>query len=201
MNIVIVTQCPSGMTTSYMAGQALLHAAANLHWQAAAEIHTRVQAATPLSTAQISSADLVVIAADGAVETQRFRGARVYRGSIAAALEDPRAWLQQAAREAEVLPVLENAAGGESAFPAVTPRANAPRADAPRADAPQADPAASAATKAGNAPRIVAVTACPTGVAHTFMAAEALQEAAKALLHVLKFETRGSVGASNTLTP
>jgi PTS system fructose-specific IIC component len=49
------------------------------------------------------------------------------------------------------------------------------------------------------APRIVAVTACPTGVAHTFMAAEAIQQAAKRLGYELQVETQGSVGARNPL--
>ena len=48
-------------------------------------------------------------------------------------------------------------------------------------------------------PRLVAVTACPTGVAHTFMAAEALQQAAAKLGYELQVETRGSVGARNLL--
>ncbi|MFB4394850.1 MULTISPECIES: PTS fructose-like transporter subunit IIB [unclassified Pseudomonas] len=47
--------------------------------------------------------------------------------------------------------------------------------------------------------KIVAVTACPTGVAHTFMAAEALQQAAAALGYQLTVETQGSVGARNPL--
>ncbi|CAM4032955.1 PTS fructose-like transporter subunit IIB [Pseudomonas reidholzensis] len=49
-------------------------------------------------------------------------------------------------------------------------------------------------------PRIVAVTACPTGVAHTFMAAEALQQAAQQLGYQLTVETQGSVGARNPLS-
>ncbi|OCG49256.1 PTS fructose transporter subunit EIIBC [Gilliamella sp. Choc5-1] len=49
--------------------------------------------------------------------------------------------------------------------------------------------------------RIVAVTACPTGVAHTFMAAEAIEEEAKKRGWWCKVETRGSVGVGNELTP
>ncbi|TBV01645.1 fructose-specific PTS transporter subunit EIIC [Phytopseudomonas dryadis] len=60
----------------------------------------------------------------------------------------------------------------------------------------QVAPQAAAAT---GKPRLVAVTACPTGVAHTFMAAEALQQAAEQLGYVLQVETRGSVGARNLL--
>ncbi|WP_060512433.1 PTS fructose-like transporter subunit IIB [Pseudomonas sp. NBRC 111124] len=48
--------------------------------------------------------------------------------------------------------------------------------------------------------RLVAVTACPTGVAHTFMAAEALQQAAQQLDYQLTVETQGSVGARNPLS-
>jgi PTS system fructose-specific IIC component len=54
---------------------------------------------------------------------------------------------------------------------------------------------------AKTAPRIVAVTACPTGVAHTFMAAEALQQTAKRLGYDLQVETQGSVGARTPLSP
>lgn len=48
--------------------------------------------------------------------------------------------------------------------------------------------------------RIVAITSCPTGIAHTFMSAEALALAAKELGHEIKVETQGSVGAQNKLT-
>ena len=60
---------------------------------------------------------------------------------------------------------------------------------------------ATAPVAAKNVPRIVAVTACPTGVAHTFMAAEALQQTAKRLGYDLQVETQGSVGARTPLSP
>ena len=47
---------------------------------------------------------------------------------------------------------------------------------------------------------ILAVTACPTGIAHTYMAAEAIEKAAKARGYQVKVETRGSGGAKNVLT-
>lgn len=61
-----------------------------------------------------------------------------------------------------------------------------------------AAPASAPATGAGK--RIVAVTSCPTGIAHTFMAAEGLQQAAKALGHAIRVETQGSVGAQDALS-
>lgn len=47
---------------------------------------------------------------------------------------------------------------------------------------------------------LVGITSCPTGIAHTFMAAEALRKGAAALGHEIKVETQGSVGAKNQLT-
>ncbi|WP_455844766.1 PTS fructose transporter subunit IIBC [Pantoea agglomerans] len=57
------------------------------------------------------------------------------------------------------------------------------------------------AAQSGAQKRIVAVTACPTGVAHTFMAAEAIQAEATKRGWWVKVETRGSVGAGNAITP
>ncbi|AWJ85757.1 PTS fructose transporter subunit EIIBC (plasmid) [Azospirillum sp. TSH58] len=62
------------------------------------------------------------------------------------------------------------------------------------ASAPAQAPAQTGAKK------IVAITSCPTGIAHTFMAAEGIQQAAQALGHAVRVETQGSVGARDTLT-
>ncbi len=48
--------------------------------------------------------------------------------------------------------------------------------------------------------KLLAVTSCPTGIAHTYMAAEGIEKAAKAKNIAVKIETRGSAGAKNTLT-
>lgn len=48
--------------------------------------------------------------------------------------------------------------------------------------------------------KLLAVTSCPTGIAHTYMAAEALEKAAKAADCQIEIETRGSAGAKNVLT-
>lgn len=67
---------------------------------------------------------------------------------------------------------------------------------------PYQAPAQSVAlVKTAGPKRIVAVTACPTGVAHTFMAAEAIESEAKKRGWWVKVETRGSVGAGNAITP
>jgi fructose-specific phosphotransferase system IIB component len=48
--------------------------------------------------------------------------------------------------------------------------------------------------------KIVAVTACPTGIAHTYMAAEQLERTAKKLGHEIKVETQGAMGIENELS-
>ena len=47
---------------------------------------------------------------------------------------------------------------------------------------------------------IVAVTACPTGIAHTYMAAERLEKTARRLGHTIQVETQGAMGVENPLT-
>ncbi|MCC2254239.1 fructose-specific PTS transporter subunit EIIC [Ruminococcus sp. CLA-AA-H200] len=55
-------------------------------------------------------------------------------------------------------------------------------------------------SEAGDRFKILAVTSCPTGIAHTYMAAEGIEKAAKAKGCFVKIETRGSGGAKNVLT-
>lgn len=62
----------------------------------------------------------------------------------------------------------------------------------PVAENPQAEPQKTV--------QLVAVTSCPTGIAHTFLAAAALEKAAAELGYKIRVETRGSVGAKNTLS-
>lgn len=60
--------------------------------------------------------------------------------------------------------------------------------------------AANAETTASDQPFVVAVTACPTGIAHTYMAEDALKKQAKAMGVTIKVETNGSEGIKNRLT-
>ncbi len=162
MKALIVTACPTGVASSYMAARVLRQAATDLGWNVAMECHSQLEPVTPFTEAQIAEVELVVLAAGTALDLSRFSGKRVYQTDIQPALNNPKGYLQQAAEEAEVLQ-------------------------------------ASAAVTTGKT-RLVAVTACPTGVAHTFMSAEALNETAKAMGFDIKVETQGSVGAQNALT-
>ncbi|MFE2479080.1 fructose-specific PTS transporter subunit EIIC [Streptomyces sp. NPDC059389] len=63
-----------------------------------------------------------------------------------------------------------------------------------------ADSPGGGSANGGERPKLLAVTACPTGIAHTYMAAEKLQQAAARLGIDMKVETQGSIGAENVLT-
>ena len=67
-------------------------------------------------------------------------------------------------------------------------------------EAALASTGATSASPAAKSLKIVGITSCPTGIAHTFMAAEGLEQGAKSQGHAIKVETQGSVGAKNNLT-
>jgi fructose PTS system EIIBC or EIIC component len=94
--------------------------------------------------------------------------------------------LRAATTPAQVVALVSGVVGDE-------PPAAAPVAAAPAAAAP----VAAASTPAAGGPRsLVAVTACPTGIAHTYMAAEALEAAAAKAGVPIKVETQGSAGST-----
>ena len=66
---------------------------------------------------------------------------------------------------------------------------------------PRAEKAAEEEAPAADHIQILAVTACPTGIAHTFMAAESIEQHAKKRGLTVKVETNGSAGVKNVLTP
>ena len=72
--------------------------------------------------------------------------------------------------------------------------------DAAEADRDEADAVRVAAAAGSEWPEVLAITACPTGIAHTYMAAENLEKRAAEMGVTLKAETQGSAGAKNVLT-
>jgi PTS system fructose-specific IIC component len=176
MKVIVITACPSGVATTFLASRGLARAATQRGWGVAVEMHSQLEPFVPVDGATLAAADLVVVAASAPVDLSRFVGKRVHRAPISEALPDPNAFLTRAEREARPL----TATTGDGA--------TAPQVPAP-------------SPSAGGAPRIVAVTACPTGVAHTFMAAEALTQAGRGLGYPIRVETQGSVGAQDALTP
>ncbi|HET7821461.1 MAG TPA: fructose-specific PTS transporter subunit EIIC [Ornithinibacter sp.] len=119
--------------------------------------------------------------------------------------KDFKAALAAATTESEVVAIVEAqvALDPPKAAPAAAaaPVATAAATTTPDAGAAPAAAAASAATATAvdDGPRsltFVGVTSCPTGIAHTYMAAESLEAAAKAAGHVMKVETQGSAGTT-----
>ena len=172
MNITIITACPSGVANSIIAAGLLEKAAKELGWNANIECQSSVLPESPVSQDAIDSSDVVVIAANTNVDKTRFVGKKVYQAAISECTADAKAFLEKAVAEATVL-------------------------DASQVESTVEVTGTSPAT---GSKKIVAITACPTGVAHTFMAAEALEAEGKRLGHQIKVETRGSVGAKNQLT-
>lgn len=171
-NIAIVTACHSGIANSIIAAGVLKKACAKLNISASIECQSTVLPVDALSEQTIEKADVIVIASNVDIETKRFIGKKVYQGNISNCISESEQWLQSALDKAQVL-TPENASDGELV---------------------------ASATESVGAKKIVAITACPTGVAHTFMAAEALEAEAQRQGITIKVETRGSVGAKNQLT-
>jgi PTS system fructose-specific IIC component len=177
-NIVAVTACPTGIAHTYMAAEALKKTAALMGHTIAVETQGSAGSRDVLSDEALDNAELVILAADTHVEMTRFAGLPVYETSTSAAIRDTQAVIEAALAQIGVT------------APAAAPPAAAP---SPTAEVAAAPPA--------KARKIVAITACPTGIAHTFMAAEALKKAAAARGCEIRVETQGSVGAKNALTP
>jgi len=118
-----------------------------------------------------NEAELAIVLGSSVPNDSALTGKKVWLGDVNRAVAHPELFLSEAKSHAAVY-------------------------SAPVATASAAAPAASGGVK-----RIVAVTACPTGVAHTFMAAEAIETEAKKRGWWVKVETRGSVGAGNAITP
>ena len=175
--IVAVTASPAGTAHSRLAAEALRAVSVQAGYQFKAEVADAAGAAAPLSAADIAAAEVVLLAVDAPVDTARFAGKSVYETRTSAAIRHPQAILDAA---------LGRVAPAVVAAPAVAPI--------------QVATPVPVATAAVAVKRIVAITSCPTGIAHTFMAAEALKKSAAALGHEIRVETQGSVGAKSQLT-
>ncbi len=175
--IVAVMACPTGIAHTVMAAEALERTAKVMGHTLRAEMQGSVGAKNVLTAQEIKEADAVIIATDIHIAMDRFSGKPVYAVSTSEAIRKTRAVIEEALAEAEA---------------AKTEAASAPVAPVVAAPPPPVE--------AGASKFLVGVTSCPTGIAHTFMAAEGLKKAAAALGYEMKVETQGSVGAQNTLS-
>lgn len=164
MKIAIVTACPSGVANSIIAAGLLQQASKTLGWEAYIECHSTVIAGHTLSEEEINKADLVILAANGKIDMQRFVGKKSTKALLPPVLPIPSVTLSK--------PQNKRLNSAPSRQHAVTPP-------------PQRL----------FLPKNRRHYCLPNGVAHTFMAAEALEAEATRQGHQIKVETRGSVGA------
>lgn len=173
--LIAIAASQSGPAHSLMLGEALRAAAARAGHELKLRVHSRLGVHDELSSDDLARARAVIVAADPAAAIDR-----------------------QGLPAGKLLEVTPEAVFGNAGE--VVARALALEPSAVVGSAAGAAPAASSNAPAGSRPlRLVAITSCPTGVAHTFMAAEALEQGAKALGHRIHVETQGSVGAQNAL--
>ena len=186
--IIAVTSCPTGIAHTLMAAEALRKVATSMGHQIKVETQGSAGKKGVFTEEDVADADVVILATDIRIEPARFAGKPILETSTSEAIRNTREVLGSA------LALLPPEPAAEVPAPE-----NAPAAAAPEAAAATA--AAAPAATGGGPKRFVGITSCPTGIAHTFMAAAALEKAAKALGHTIKVETQGSVGAKNQLTP
>ena len=98
MNVIIVTACPSGMATTFLAARRLEQAARRRGWNPIIDMRSRIEPEITLSEAQLAEAELVLIAASplASVALDDFLGKRVHLAPIEDALPDPQAFLELA---------------------------------------------------------------------------------------------------------
>ena len=180
MKALIYTRCHAGLVSSYLAGESLLHSAKAMGWDVRTEIHSQLRTTNSFTSEDIAEAELVVVAAVAGSDLSRFDGKKLFRADIDTAIQHPQRCLQEAQAQAKIYHVTdETVANKIEQIVVETPSTG----------------------HNGKPLNVIAVTACPTGVAHTYMAAEALERAAKQLGYNIHVEKRGSIGAKDALSP
>lgn len=178
--IIAVTGCPTGIAHTVMAAEALKKTASVMGHEIKVETQGAEGVKSALTNADIVAADVVIISSDIHVDVKRFVGKPMIAVTTSEAIRKTKAVIEDALSEiaevAEIEEVREKTPAKEKAS------------------------AAAAAAPVG-AKKLVGITSCPTGIAHTFMAAEALRKGARELGYEIKVETQGSVGAKSVLTP
>lgn len=179
-SILAITASQSGPAHSFIIGESLQAAAQKAGHQLKSKVFSHLGEHGTFTEADLKGADVAIVVTDTPVDLPKLPASlRVVEVSPQAVFDNPDAVISKA---------LQGAGG----------------AAAGAVGAAAAGVAGAAAAPSGPTPKglkIVAITSCPTGVAHTFMAAEALEEGAEAAGHTIKVETQGSVGAQNALTP
>ncbi|HEY9627136.1 MAG TPA: PTS fructose-like transporter subunit IIB [Coleofasciculaceae cyanobacterium] len=199
--IVAVTACPTGIAHTFMAAEALKKTAEIMGYDIQVETQGANGVNSLLTDAAIAAADVVITAADIHVDASRFTNKPIYATSTSRAIRETRTVIEEA--------ILQGEQAGKDIYVESFANAKPYTADQnldngaivpPTPPIPVPPVAVLSSDTASSRARLVGITACPTGIAHTFMAAEALRKAAVEMGHDIRVETQGSVGAKNALT-
>ncbi|MGB3495955.1 MAG: PTS fructose-like transporter subunit IIB [Elainellaceae cyanobacterium] len=180
--ILAITQSSTGVAHTQMAAEALRKTAQSLGHDLKIAVLDG-EDAHPDQT-DIDEADVVIMGADRFLERDRFSGKPIYAVSTSEAIRNTELVIRNAIALLNHLPDLSQ----------TVPHPKDPLPDDASAAPPESAPPESTSKF------LVGITSCPTGIAHTFMAAEGLRTGAAKLGHDIKVETQGSVGAKNQLT-
>jgi len=156
-----------------MAAEALKKTAKAMGHDIKVETQGAEGAKNVLTESDIAAADVVIISSDIHVDMSRFAGKNVYGATTSEAIRYTQGVIESALQESQ-----------EEAPPPNPETVGPPKVEA-----------------TAEKKYIISITSCPTGIAHTFMAAEGVKSGAESLGHEVKVETQGSVGSQNTLTP
>ncbi|MBD0334566.1 MAG: PTS fructose-like transporter subunit IIB [Cyanobacteria bacterium Co-bin13] len=192
--LVAITASAASSAHTQMAAEALQKTAQALGHDLKTEIQDANGSSTHLSQSDIDEAEVVIVGADRFLERDRFSGKPTYAVSTSEAIRNSELVIRNAVALLDGLPSQPSPAARPANGRAQTGSVlhAQPAADSPQiTDDQQITPTSKF---------LVGITSCPTGIAHTFMAAEALKQGAARLGHDIKVETQGSVGAKNQLT-
>ena len=184
MRFVAVTACPTGVAHTHLAAEALKRQGRVMGHHVDVETQGAEGVAERLDRHTIHEADAVIIAADIHIDPERFVGKPMHAVTTAEAIRHTARVISDTVAAVAV-------AAGDVADQIEAEEAGVVAAPPPLPIAPSV---------AGTGRLLVGITSCPTGIAHTFMAAEGLRRAAEASGHAMKVETQGSVGAKDVLT-
>lgn len=160
--LVAVIACPSGIAQTFMAAEALRRAASEVGHHISIETQGSVGTHGTLSAEQIAEADAVILAVDGKIDEGRFKGKPLTRCTTKEAIRNA-AGIVSGLSGTSATP---QSSGAQGVKVAPTNAAAAPK---PLEVQPKPAPTGLS---------LVGITSCPTGIAHTFMAAEGLESGA-----------------------
>ena len=98
MKAILVTACPAGIATSFLAAKRIEQQAKLAGWELTLDVGSSVQPRQVPSKEQIAAAELVLVVASAPVDLAAYDGKRLYQGSMDLALQDPAALLEAAGR-------------------------------------------------------------------------------------------------------